>query len=161
MALLVGRPADGAADIAGVSGTRLRLMPLMARDEHDDRLPVRGRDDVARVRRDAGPLGQRAEVKRLEMRERRVLTLDVHEWRSRGHGLTIEDRSDLQLVPRGSPQLGELPRDIEHLARDGLVLLPRRARQRQPLRVEPPLSCEISLEERLSARTVAIRARSD
>ena len=54
-------------------------MALVARAEHDHRLAIGGGYDLAGVRRDAGALGQRAEVERLEVRERRVLALDVHD----------------------------------------------------------------------------------
>src|SRR5207237_5844501 len=77
LALLVGRYADGAADVRGVARTGLRLMGLVARAEHDDRLALRGRDDVAGVRRDARSLGEGAEVQGLEVRERGVLAFAV------------------------------------------------------------------------------------
>src|SRR5437762_1241654 len=161
LALLVGGHRDRAADVRGVAGTGLRLVTLVARAEHDHRLPVGGGDDLAGVRRDARALGQGSQVERLEVRERRVLALDVHHRLAGLRDLPVVERAHLQILPAGLPQRGELVRDLEDLARDRLVVLPRLPGQREPARIEPALGVEVAREYSLRAFALAVPAGAD
>ena len=133
----------------------------MARTEHDHRLAVGRLHDVTGIRRDARPLGKRAEVERLEVRECRVLALDVHDRLERRRALAVVQRCDLELVPGGLPERGELAADLEDLACDGFVARPVELRQREPGRVKALLRGEVALEERLGESAVAIAAGAD
>ena len=161
LTLLVGRDADRAADVRGVAGTGLRLVSLVPRAEHDHRLAVGRGDDVARVRRDPRAFRERPEVQRLEVRERRVLALDVHHGLVRRRDLPVEQRPDRELAPGRLPERGELARDLVDLSRDRLVRGPVERRQREPGGVQAPLGREVPLEELERSRAIAIPARAD
>src|SRR6185369_3899047 len=117
--------------------------------EHDHRLAVRRADDLARVRRNARALGQRAEIQRLEVRERRVVALDVHHRLGRLRDLAVEQRPYLQVLPARLPERRELVRDLEDLARDRLVVLPGLAREGEPAGVQTAFRFEVTCEETL------------
>src|SRR5438309_5778743 len=161
LTLLVGGHRDRTADVGSVARAGLRLVTLVARAEHDDRLAVGGGDDLAGVRRDARALGQRSEVERLEVRERRVLALDAHDRLARLRDPTVAEGAHLQILPAGPPQPGELLRDLEDLARDRLVVLPRLPRQREPARIQPALGVEVTAEHSLRAFALAVAAGPD
>ncbi len=131
----------------------------MAGAEHDHRLPVRRRDDVARVRRDARAIRERAEVQRLEMRERGVLALDVHHRSALLGGLAVEQRTHREVAPPGLPQRRELVRQLEHLASQRRIRVPTaRRRQRGPVRVGPALGLEVAREQRVAPFPVLVAA---
>ena len=52
-------------------------------------------------------------------------------------------------------------RDLEDLARDRLVVLPRLPRQREPTRIEPALGVEVAREHSLRALALAVPAGAD
>src|SRR5687768_12356742 len=126
-------------------------MTLVTRAEHDHWLAVRGGNDLARIRRHARALGQRAEIERLEMRERRVLALDVHHRLARLRDLAVVQRAYVQVRPARLPESGELVRELEDFARDRLVVLPRLSREGEPPRVQPTLGLEVTRENLLRA----------
>ncbi len=133
-------------------------MTLVARAEHDHRLAVGGGDNFAGVRRHARALGQRSQVERLEVRERCVLALDMHDRLAGLRDLPVVERAHLQILKAGLPQRGELVRDLEDLARDRLVVLPGLPRQREPARIEPALGVEVAREHPLRAFALAVAA---
>ena len=158
-ALLVRRDADRAAHERRVARAGLRLVRLMARAEHDDRLAFRRRDDLARVRRDTRSFGEGAEVQRLEVRERGVLPVDVHDRFATLGDVAVEQRADGKVAPARLPEERELVGDLEHLARErGVRVPPARCRQRGPVRVGPALGLEVPGEERVAPRPVAVPA---
>src|SRR5207248_9088395 len=97
---------------------------LVAGAEHDHRLAARRGDDITCIRRDARALRARTEVQRLEMREGRVLAFDVHDGFAPRGDLTVEERAHGDALPGRLPHRRELARELEHLARDGFVVLP-------------------------------------
>ena len=90
--LLVGGDSRRAPNVCRISRSGLRFVDLVARAEHDHGLSVRSRHDLASIRRHAGPISERAKVESLEMRELRVLALDVHDRLVRLCGLTVVER---------------------------------------------------------------------
>ena len=136
-------------------------MTLVARAEHDHGLPVRGGDDLARVRRDASSLGQRAKVERLEVRERGVIAFDVHHRLAGLRDLAVVERAHLQVLPARLPQRGELVRDLENVAGDRFVVLPCLPRQGEPACIETALGVEVASEDALGTFTLAVAAGAD
>jgi hypothetical protein len=104
LALLVGRDRGRASHEGRVPGAGLRLVRLVACAEHDHGLPPRGPHDLARVRRDPRAFGERPEVERLEMGERPVLALDVHDGLVRLRDLAVAQRADPELTPARLPE---------------------------------------------------------
>ena len=154
--MLVGGNADRATDVRRVARSGLRFVSLVARSEHDHRLAVRGRDDVAGVRGDARSLRERPEIEGFEVRELGVLALDVHDRLASLRDLAVVERRDVKLMPGRHPERCKLPRDLEDLARDRLIGGPVQRGKKSPSRVEPPLGAEVAVEERVGARAVAV-----
>ena len=103
LALLVGGYGDCAADVGRVARSGLGFVGLVTGAEHDHGLSVRGCDDVAGVRSDARAFGERTEVERLEMSERRVLAFDMHHRLVRTRDLTVIERRHRQVLPARLP----------------------------------------------------------
>src|SRR5712691_3446756 len=95
------------------------------------------------------------------MREGRVFALDTDDRLAGRGGLTVVERLDREVTPRRLPERGELPRDVEDLARDELVGGPVQRWQREPRRVKMPLRGEIALEQSLGLGAVAVAPRAD
>ena len=81
----------------------LHQMVIEARRKEQHVLAAGRVDDRARVGRDARAARKDAQIRRLKMREERVVALDRHHGFERLDAVAVVERADVELVPAVAP----------------------------------------------------------